>query len=89
MPPRLLRAPGLVRRLLGGLGDGHVGGLLGGGLFGGRGGPLDNYVGDVTRYVLKKAPCRVILTAPAARDGDRKAALPSRATGGEATPSNR
>ena len=27
-------------------------------------GPLDNYVGDITKYVIRKAPCRVILTAP-------------------------
>ena len=36
------------------------------GAFGGAGGPLDNYVGEVTKYVLRKASCRVILTAPAA-----------------------
>jgi APA family basic amino acid/polyamine antiporter len=40
--------------------------IRGGALFGGRGGPLDNYVGEVTRYVIDKAPCRVILTAPPA-----------------------
>ena len=40
--------------------------VRGGALFGGAGGPLDNYVGDVTKYVLRKATCRVILTAPAA-----------------------
>jgi len=40
--------------------------VRGGALFGGAGGPLDNYVGDVTKYVLRKADCRVILTAPAA-----------------------
>lgn len=40
-----------------------------GALLGGRGGPLDNYVSDVTRYVIDKAPCRVILTAPPAEDG--------------------
>ncbi len=40
--------------------------VRGGALFGGSGGPLDNYVGDVTKYVLRKADCRVILTAPAA-----------------------
>ena len=28
--------------------------------------PLDNYVGEVTKYVINKAPCRVILTAPPA-----------------------
>ncbi|HEX5147264.1 MAG TPA: amino acid permease [Conexibacter sp.] len=40
--------------------------VRGGALFGGAGGPLDNYVGEVTKYVLRKASCRVILTAPAA-----------------------
>ena len=40
--------------------------VRGGSLLGGRGGPLDNYVGDVSRYVISKAPCRVILTAPPA-----------------------
>jgi basic amino acid/polyamine antiporter, APA family len=40
--------------------------VRGGALLGGRGGPLENYVGDVSRYVINKAPCRVILTAPPA-----------------------
>jgi APA family basic amino acid/polyamine antiporter len=40
--------------------------VRGGALFGGTSGPLDNYVGEVTKYVLRKANCRVILTAPAA-----------------------
>jgi APA family basic amino acid/polyamine antiporter len=40
--------------------------VRGGTLFGGAGTPLDNYVGDVTKYVVQKATCRVILTAPAA-----------------------
>lgn len=40
--------------------------VRGGALFGGSSGPLDNYVGEVTKYVLRKADCRVILTAPAA-----------------------
>jgi APA family basic amino acid/polyamine antiporter len=39
--------------------------VRGGALLGGVG-PLDNYVGDVTKYVVNKAPCRVILTAPPA-----------------------
>jgi APA family basic amino acid/polyamine antiporter len=43
--------------------------IRGGALLGGRGGPLDNYVGEVTRYVIDKAPCRVILTAPPAEAG--------------------
>ena len=30
----------------------------------GSAGPLDNYLGEVTKYVIRKAPCRVILTAP-------------------------
>jgi APA family basic amino acid/polyamine antiporter len=42
--------------------------VRGGGRLGGPGGPLDNYLGDVTKYVIRKAPCRVILTAaPAER----------------------
>jgi basic amino acid/polyamine antiporter, APA family len=39
--------------------------VRGGALLGGVG-PLENYVGDVTKYVISKAPCRVILTAPPA-----------------------
>src|SRR5438477_4655277 len=42
--------------------------IRGGALLSGRGGPLDNFVGDVTRYVVAKAPCQVILTAPPASD---------------------
>lgn len=37
--------------------------VRGGGLLGGTGGPLDNFVGEVSKYVLAKAPCRVLLTA--------------------------
>jgi APA family basic amino acid/polyamine antiporter len=40
--------------------------VRGGSLLGGAGGPLDNYVGEITKYVIRKAHCRVILTAPAA-----------------------
>jgi APA family basic amino acid/polyamine antiporter len=40
--------------------------VRGGGLLGGVGGPLDNYLGEITKYVVSKAPCRVILTAPPA-----------------------
>ncbi len=40
--------------------------IRGGGRLGGRGGPLENFVGDVTKYVINKAHCRVIVTAPAA-----------------------
>jgi APA family basic amino acid/polyamine antiporter len=49
--------------------------VRGGALLGGSG-PLENYVGEVTKYVIRKAPVRVILTAPPADwrpklDGDR------------------
>ena len=47
--------------------------VRGGALFGGAGGPLDNYVGEITKYVLRKAGCRVILTAPAAEPSPRDA----------------
>ena len=40
----------------------------GGALLGGRGGPRDRSVGEITRYVVDKAPCRVILTAAPASD---------------------
>jgi basic amino acid/polyamine antiporter, APA family len=40
--------------------------IRGGALLGGRGGPRDRYVGEMTRYVIEKAPCRVLLTAPPA-----------------------
>jgi len=42
--------------------------IRGGARLGGLGGPLDAYVGDVTKYVVRKASCRVIVTAPARRD---------------------
>jgi APA family basic amino acid/polyamine antiporter len=38
--------------------------IRGGARLGGVGGPLDNFVGEATKYVVRKAPCRVILTAP-------------------------
>src|SRR5204862_1771673 len=34
--------------------------IRGGALLGGRGGPVDNFVGEVTKYVIAKAPCPVI-----------------------------
>jgi basic amino acid/polyamine antiporter, APA family len=42
--------------------------IRGGGRLGGLGGPTEAYVGEVTKYVVRKATCRVIVTAPAARD---------------------
>jgi len=42
--------------------------IRGGARLGGRGGRLENFVGDITKYVVSKANCRVIVTAPAAGD---------------------
>jgi APA family basic amino acid/polyamine antiporter len=42
--------------------------IRGGARLGGRGGPLEGPVGEITKYVVNKAPCRVIVTAPPARD---------------------
>ena len=41
------------------------------GPLGGRGGSNDNFVGEVTKYVVTKAGCPVILTAPPAEDMPR------------------
>ena len=49
--------------------------IRGGARLGGRGGPLENFVGDITKYVVSKADCRVIVTAPAARDPQRARSL--------------
>jgi APA family basic amino acid/polyamine antiporter len=43
--------------------------LRGGLHLGGKPGLHDTVVGETTRYVVNKAPCRVILTAPPARPG--------------------
>ncbi|HEV2075288.1 MAG TPA: amino acid permease, partial [Thermoleophilaceae bacterium] len=49
----------------------------GGALLGGRGGPRDRVAGDVTQYVMEKAPCRVVLTAPpAGEEGTREGVAP-------------
>jgi APA family basic amino acid/polyamine antiporter len=51
--------------------------IRGVGRLGGLGGPLENFVGDVTKYVVSKADCRVIVTAPAAGDSaaERRSSL--------------
>jgi nucleotide-binding universal stress UspA family protein len=55
--------------------------IRGGALLGGRGGPLDNFLGEITKYVIAKAPCQVIITAPpAAEDGTQERADSAGAT---------
>ncbi len=44
--------------------------IRGGAVLGGRA-SMENFVGEATKYVVNKAHCRVILTAPAARDPER------------------
>jgi len=49
--------------------------IRGGAMFGGKGLARERFAGDMTRYVIEKAPCKVILTAPpsdadSAVDGD-------------------
>jgi len=51
--------------------------MRGGAILGGRGGARDRFVGETTRYVVEKAPCKVILTAPpAGEEGTREGVLP-------------
>jgi APA family basic amino acid/polyamine antiporter len=51
--------------------------LRGGAILGGRGLVRDRFVGETTRYVVEKAPCKVILTAPpAGEEGTREGVLP-------------
>ena len=46
--------------------------VRGGVLYGGKQGLRDTFVGETTRYVVTKAPCRVILTAPPAPPEERR-----------------
>jgi basic amino acid/polyamine antiporter, APA family len=51
--------------------------VKGGAILGGRGRARDKFVGETTRYVVEKAPCKVILTAPpAGEEGIREGVLP-------------
>ena len=43
--------------------------VRGGAVLGGIGGSRPPEIGEVTEYVLRKAPCRVLVTAPPASDG--------------------
>jgi APA family basic amino acid/polyamine antiporter len=49
--------------------------MRGGRRLGGRGGPRNRSAGETTRYVIEKAPCRVILTAPPPGGGDDGAGI--------------
>jgi APA family basic amino acid/polyamine antiporter len=51
--------------------------MRGGRRMGGRAGPRNRSVGETTRYVIEKAPCRVILTAPPlGEEGSREGVAP-------------
>jgi basic amino acid/polyamine antiporter, APA family len=51
--------------------------MRGGAIMGGRGKARDRVVGETTRYVVEKAPCKVILTAPpAGEEGTREGVRP-------------
>jgi APA family basic amino acid/polyamine antiporter len=51
--------------------------MRGGRRLGGRGGPRNRAAGETTRYVIEKAPCRVILTAPPlGEEGTREGVAP-------------
>jgi APA family basic amino acid/polyamine antiporter len=55
--------------------------IRGGSVLGGIGGPREGFVGDITKYVIAKAECRVIVTAPAARDSPVEQARRARRDG--------
>jgi APA family basic amino acid/polyamine antiporter len=51
--------------------------MRGGRRLGGLGGPRNRAVGETTRYVIEKAPCRVIVTAPPlGEEGTREGVAP-------------
>jgi len=51
--------------------------VRGGAILGGRGHLRERFVGETTRYVVEKATCKVILTAPpAGEEGTREGVLP-------------
>ena len=58
--------------------------ILGGARFGGRRG-LESYAGDVVRYVVARAPCRVIITAPPVRFDVAAEAIPILPSAGDPT----
>jgi APA family basic amino acid/polyamine antiporter len=52
--------------------------IKGGAILGGVGGSRPAEIGPVTEYVLRRAPCRVVVTAPAT-DGSRRRSAGTRA----------
>jgi basic amino acid/polyamine antiporter, APA family len=51
--------------------------IRGGAILGGRGGTRERFVDEMTKYVVEKAPSRVILTAaPAGEEGEREGVAP-------------
>ncbi len=55
--------------------------VRGGTRLGGRGGPSDRFIGEMTKYVVEKAPCRVVLTAPAREEDGGPATAHARGNG--------
>jgi APA family basic amino acid/polyamine antiporter len=56
--------------------------VRGGAILGGIGGARPDEIGEVTEHVLKKAPCRVLLTAPPEEmEPDEEEAAPAETTG--------
>jgi APA family basic amino acid/polyamine antiporter len=54
--------------------------VRGGAVLGGRGGARPDEIGPVTEYVLRKSPCRVLITAPASERLSGKPTKPAAAT---------
>jgi len=48
--------------------------IRGGSRLGGRGTTFENFVGEATKYVISKARCRVIVTAPPEQDRSKRSA---------------
>ncbi len=57
--------------------------IRGGALLGGRGGANETFVGEATKYVLGKATCQVILTAPESRAQEPRVPPAPEAPGGD------
>ncbi len=55
--------------------------IRGGARLGGRGGALEDFVGNAVKYVVAKAPCRVLLTAPPADVAPDEGALAAQPAG--------